>query len=88
MVVRSGYHVTRPEKRLMSLDMWYEYVVDGQVVERFYEGSEVYVHDAQGVRVLLKETSYEIVEEYGDHHGKPYADGDGLIVFVARPKKA
>ncbi|MFH2112816.1 MAG: class I SAM-dependent methyltransferase [Candidatus Bathyarchaeota archaeon] len=86
-VVRSGYHVTWPEKRLMSLDMWYDHVVDGRVVERFYEGSEVYVHDAQSMRGLLEETGYEVMEEYGDHHGKPYRDGDSLIVLVTRPKK-
>jgi hypothetical protein len=28
-----------------------------------------------------------VVEEYGDHHGKPYEEGDGMIVFVTRPKK-
>jgi len=86
-VVRSGYHVTRPEKRLMSLDMWYDHVMDGRVVERFYEGSDVYVHDAQSIRGLLEDTGYEVVEEYGDHHGKPYRDGDSLIVMVTRPKK-
>jgi SAM-dependent methyltransferase len=86
-VIRSGYHVTRPEQRLMSLDMWYDHVVDGRVTERFYEGSDVYVHDVEEVRALLDETGYEVVEEYGDHHGKPYEEGDGLIVFVTRIKK-
>jgi hypothetical protein len=71
----------------MSLDMWYDHVVDGRVAERFYEGSEVYVHDNQGIRGLLDETGYEVVEEYGDHHSKPYQDGDGLIVLVTRLKK-
>ncbi len=86
-VIRSGYHVTRPEKRLMSLDMWYDHVVDGRVAERYYEGSDVYVHDAEVVRRMLEETGYEVVEEYGDHHGKPYEKGDGMIVFVTQPKK-
>jgi len=86
-VIRSEYHVTRPERRLMSLDMWYDHVVDGRVAERFYEGSDVYVHDVEGMRALLDETGFEIVEEYGDHHGKPYEAGDRLIVFVTRPKK-
>lgn len=86
-VIRSGYHVTKPEQRLMSLDMWYDHVVDGRVAKRFYEGSDVYVHDVEGVRALLDETGYMIVEEYGDHHGNPYEEGDGLIVFVTRPKK-
>ena len=86
-VIRSGYHVTRPEKRLMSLDMWYDHVVDGRVAERYYEGSDVYVHDAEEIRKLLDETGYEVVEEYGDHHGKPYEEGDDMIVFVTRPKK-
>ena len=86
-VIRSGYHVTRPERRLMSLDMWYDHVVDGRVAERFYEGSDVYVHDAEKMKGLLGETGYEVVEEYGDHHGKPYEEGDCLIVFVTRQKK-
>ena len=86
-VIRSGYHVTRPEQRLMLLDMWYDLVVDGRVTERFYEGSDVYIHDVEGVKALLDETGYEVVEEHGDHHGKPYEEGDGLIVFVTRPKK-
>ena len=86
-VIRSGYHVTRPEKRLMSLDMWYDHVVDGRVAERYHEGSDVYVHDAEEVRRMLDETGYEVVEEYGDHHGKPYGEGDGVIVFVAQPMK-
>jgi len=86
-VIRSGYHVTRPEQRLMSLDMWYDHVVDGRVTERFYEGSDVYVHDVEEVRALLDETGYMVVEEHGDHHGKPYEEGDGLIIFVTRPKK-
>jgi SAM-dependent methyltransferase len=86
-VIRSGYHVARQEKRLMSLDMWYDHVVDGRVAERYYEGSDVYVHDAEEVRWMLGETGYEVVEEYGDHHGKPYEEGDGMIVFVTRPRK-
>jgi len=85
-VIRSGYHVTRPERRLMSLDMWYDHVVDGRVTERYYEGSDVYVHDAEWVRALLDESGYEVVEEYGDHHGKPYEEGDDMIVFVTRSK--
>ncbi|NIN68398.1 MAG: hypothetical protein GTO63_27565, partial [Anaerolineae bacterium] len=51
-VIRSGYHVTRPEQRLMSLDMWYDHVVDGRVVDRYYEGSDVYVHEVEEVRRL------------------------------------
>lgn len=85
-VIRSGYHVTRPEKRLMSLDMWYDHVVDGRVTERFYEGSNVYVHDVEVIRRLLDEAGFEIKEEYGDHHGKPYEKGDDLIVFITYPK--
>ncbi len=86
-VIRSGYHVTRPEQRLMSLDMWYDHVVDGRVVDRYYEGSDVYVHEVEEVRRLLDETGFEVVEEYGDHHGKSYDEGDDMIVFVTRPKK-
>ena len=61
--------------------------MDGRVAERFYEGSDVYVHDVEGVRALLDETGYMIVEMYGDHHGKPFEEGDSLIIFVTRPKK-
>jgi len=86
-VIRSGYHVTKPEQRLMSLDMWYDHVEDGRVTERFHEGSDVYVHDVEGVRALLDETGFEVVEMYGDHHGEPYEEGGGLMVFVTRLKK-
>jgi ubiquinone/menaquinone biosynthesis C-methylase UbiE len=81
-VIRSGYHTTKPETRLMSLDIWYDHVVEGRVIERFYEGSDVYIHDVETVRELLDDTGYEIIEEYGNHYYKPYEKDDNLIVFV------
>jgi SAM-dependent methyltransferase len=83
-VVRSGHQITKPGKRQLSLDMWYDHVVEGRVVERFYEGSEIYVHDYEGVMRLLDDAGYEVLEQYGDHHGKPFGAGDSLIVLVTR----
>jgi SAM-dependent methyltransferase len=87
MIIRSGYQVSRRSIRIASLDMWYDHVKEGRVIERYYEGSDVYLHDVEGVRALLDETGYDVVEEYGDHDGKPYEEEDQLIVFVTYPKK-
>ncbi|MCW4048905.1 MAG: class I SAM-dependent methyltransferase [Candidatus Bathyarchaeota archaeon] len=85
-VVRSGYHTIDPETRLMTLNMWYEVYENGRMIERYHEGSQVYIHDAEGVRKLLRETGYRILHEYGDHHGKKYEKGDNIIVLVAQPE--
>ena len=84
-VVRTGYQTTDFEKRHMSLNMWYELYKNGKMIERYHEGSEVYIHDAKGIRVLLRETGYKIINEYGNHYGKPYTKEDGIIVIVAQP---
>ncbi len=84
MVVRMGYHVTRPEERLMSLDMWYELYEDGRMLERYHEGNEVYIHDIQGIQELLEETGFKITERYGGHDKRPFEGGD-FVVLVAKP---
>lgn len=82
IVVRSGYKVVMPDMRLMSLDMWYELVENGRVIERYFEASQVYIHDVQEVRDLLYQAGFKIVNEYGDHHCKHYNEDDKMIVFV------
>ena len=85
-VIRSGFHVTYPETRTMCLNMWYEVYNNGRMLERYHEGSNVYVHDVEGARNLLKDARFETLHEYSDYRGKPYKEGDGLIVFVVQPK--
>jgi len=84
-VVRTGYQTADFENRHMSLNMWYELYENGKMIERFHEGSKVYIHDDTGIRGLLKETGYKIINEYGNHYGKPYTKGDWMIVTVAQP---
>ncbi len=86
-VVRIGYHRTRPGQRLMSMDLWYELYDDGRMLERYHEGSEVYVHDPEGVRRLLEENGYRIKAWYGGHDGQPFTGESGLMVIVAEPAK-
>jgi SAM-dependent methyltransferase len=85
-VIRSGFHVNHPETRTMCLNMWYEVYNNGRMLERYHEGSNVYVHDVEGVRNLLKDARFDILHEYSDYRGKPFKEGDGLIVFVVQPK--
>lgn len=84
-VVRLGFHKTRPEERLMSVDLWYELYEDGRMLERYHEGGEVYVHTPDGVRQLLKENGYEFAEWYGGHDKQPFTDESEMMVIVVRP---
>jgi SAM-dependent methyltransferase len=85
-VIRNGFHVTNPETRSISLNIWYELYNNGLMLERYHENSIVYVHDIEGIRNLLRNARFEIIHEYGDYHGKPFKEGDGLIIFVLQPK--
>jgi SAM-dependent methyltransferase len=84
-VVRLGFHRTRPAKRLMSMDLWYELYEDGRMLERYHEGGEVYIHTPDSIRRLLKENGFEIEAWYGDHDRRPFADDSEMMVIVARP---
>jgi len=84
-VVRTGYHSTDPEKRLMTVNLWYELYEDGRMAERYFEGGEVYVHSPEGIRGLLDETGYEVEAWYGGHEGQEFNEKSGMMVIVARP---
>ena len=56
----------------MTLDLWYEVVENGRIVERYFESSQVYLHKVQEIRDLLNETGFKILEEYGNHQLKKY----------------
>lgn len=85
MVVRTGYHSTDPEKRLMTVNLWYEHYVDGRMTERYFEGGEVYVHTPEGIKGLLEETGYSVEAWYGGHEGQAFTDESDKMVVVARP---
>jgi hypothetical protein len=84
-VVRTGYHRTDPGKRIMTVNLWYELFEDGRMAERYFEGGEVYVHSAEGIRGLLEETGYGIEAWYGGHDKRPFSQDSGFMVIVARP---
>ena len=84
-VVRTGHHSTDPEKRLMTVNLWYELYEDGRMAERYFEGGEVYVHTPEGVRRLLDETGYKVEAWYGGHDKRPFSQDSGIMVIVARP---
>lgn len=84
-VIRTGYQTADFEDRHMSLNLWYELHENGKMLERYHEGTKVYIHDVGGIRGLLRETGYKIIHEYGDHYGKPFIEGDRMIVIVAQP---
>jgi len=84
-VVRLGFHKTTVERRLMSMDLWYELYEKGQMLERYYEGGEVYIHDPDSVRHLLVENGFEVAEWYGGHEKERFADSSRTMVIVARP---
>jgi len=84
-VVRLGFHKTNAEKRLMSMDLWYELYEKGRMLERYHEGGEVYIHDPDSVKCLLVENGFEIAEWYGGHEKERFTDSSKMMVIVARP---
>jgi len=84
-VVRLGFHKTNVERRLMSMDLWYELYENGRMLERYHEGGEVYVHDPDSVKHLLAESGFEIAEWYGGHEKERFTDISKMMVIVARP---
>lgn len=84
-VVRLGFHKTDAEKRLMSMDLWYELYEKGRMLERYHEGGEVYIHDLDSVKRLLAENGFEIAEWYGGHEKQRFTDSGKMMVIVARP---
>jgi len=84
-VVRLGFHRTIVEKRLMSMDLWYELYEKGRMLERYHEGGEVHVHDPDSVKRLLVENGFEIAEWYGGHEKERFTDSSKMMVIVARP---
>jgi len=85
LVVRTGYHRTDVEKRIMSVSLWYDVVEDGRIVERYYDGSDVYVHSVKGVRSLLDEAGFEVLEWYGDLRKGVFIEESEMMVVLARP---
>jgi SAM-dependent methyltransferase len=85
MVVRTGHHKTRPEERIMTVSLWYELYEDGRMLERYFDGGDVYVHSPEGIRELLGETGYEIEAWYGGHDRRAFTPESGMMVIVARP---
>jgi trans-aconitate methyltransferase len=85
LVVRTGYHSTDVERRIMSVSLWYDLVEDGRIVERYYDGSDVYVHSAEGVKSLLDEARFEVLEWYGDLRRGVFTEESEMMVVLARP---
>ncbi len=85
-IVRTGHHSTDPDRRLMSVNLWYELYEDGRMKERFFEGGDVYVHSVEGIRELLEETGFEILAWYGCHDKSEFTEKSERMLIVARPK--
>jgi len=85
MVVRTGHHVTRPEERIMTVSLWYELYGDGRMLERYFDGSDIYVHSPEGIRRLLEETRYEIEAWYGGYDRRSFTPESEMMVIIARP---
>lgn len=85
LVVRTGYHRTKTERRIMTVSLWYELYEDGRMLERYFDGSDVYVHSPEGIRVLLEETGYEIEVWYGGHDRQAFTPESAMMVIVALP---
>lgn len=84
-VMRLGFHRTRPEKRQISVDIWYELYEEGRMVERYHECGEVYPHSPESIKQLLEENGFGIEAIFGGHDRCPFTGDSEMMVIIARP---
>jgi len=65
------------------MDLWYDLYEDGRMLERYFEGGEVYVHTPDGIRRLLEGAGFEVEAWYGDHQKQAFTEKSGMMVIVA-----
>lgn len=85
IVVRTGYMKANPEKRTLSIDLWYDLYENGRMLDRYHEGGEVYIHSTEGVKQLLRESGFEIIEWYGGHDKRDFDSVSETMVIIAKP---
>jgi len=83
-IVRIGCHRTMPSSRLMSVYIWYEVYEKGKMIERYFEGGEVYIHSLDGIKNILKEVGYEIDAIYGSYDKTPPKEDSDKMIIIAK----
>jgi len=84
-VVRLGFHKTCPNKRQMSMDIWYELYKEGRMMERYHEGGEVFIHSAESIKQLLEENGFRINVIFGGHDRRSFTEDCEMMVIIAEP---
>ncbi|MFP3951755.1 MAG: class I SAM-dependent methyltransferase [Candidatus Bathyarchaeia archaeon] len=84
-VVRIGCNKTDPCRRLMSVYIWYEIYEKGKMLERYFEGGEVYIHSLEGIKTMLRETGYKIEAVYGDYDKNRLKKNSDKMIIVTTP---
>lgn len=72
-------------RRLMAFENLYRISGGADEAEEYRDLLQVRYYEAQDIRVLLKESGFEITEEWGNYDGSPIEDGDEML-FVCRKK--
>jgi hypothetical protein len=85
-VVRLGYQKIDSKKCIMNIHIWYEVYENGRMLERYYEENQVFIHSVKGIRKLLKETGYEIIDWYGSYDRQTFTLESDMMLIVSKPK--
>ncbi len=85
-VIRIINNVLDPDKRILHVNIWYEFYINGRMMERYFESGENYIHSPEGIRNLLKETGYVIEAEYGNYDMDSFTPESERLVIIAKPK--
>lgn len=92
-VERDGKEYRRYIKRekknenTLLVSLKYEIYEDEELIETIEQPSEVGIIDKNKLSRSLKETGFEIRNEFGDYDCKPYEDGDSVCVIEAIKKE-
>ena len=82
-------HIKREKKdeKTMLVYLKYETYEDSDLIDTIEQRSEVGVINREKLHELLKETGFEIKNEFGDYECKPYEDGDPICLIEAIKKE-
>jgi SAM-dependent methyltransferase len=68
----------------LQVTLVFETYRNDKMVERIVQGSIQGIVNREGIRNLLAQAGFEVIEEYADYDFRPYEEGEPLLMVEAR----
>jgi SAM-dependent methyltransferase len=79
--------VKRLSEMQLEVQIHYEVMENGILVERIEERSFAAVIDREGILALLEMTGFKVVEEFGNYQRDPFQEEDEILIIQASKEK-